>query len=413
MSFHKLHEFSILAGRRKADLLTFFCLYIAQALPMTFFATALQVTMRQASFSLSAIALTQLIKLPWIVKFIWAPLVDRSCHSLKGFRRCIVVSETVYAALILVIGALDLLSDFTVIITLIILSFVASATQDIATDALAVLSFRREEKSMVNSIQSLGSFTATLIGSGILLALLQHYGWHTVLPFLTLFVIVAVTPLLRNRHLAIEERPHTRRVRLTDSFSFLVQRQNRRQIGFLLLYYAGIISVLSMVRPWMVDLGYSMKDIGLLSGVVGSLAACVATLLSGHLIYALGRHRTRRLFALCSLLTCVFFAILSGLTPQPWHIVAGIVMLWGCYGLSTVVVYTTSMDMVRPGLEGTDFTTQTVVTHLSGIVFSVVAGHVAQLWGYTVFFGFASAVALLSLVYVSMAFKKDSVSVSG
>ena len=71
------------------------------------------------------------------------------------------------------------------------------------------------------------------------------------------------------------------------------------------------------------------------------------------------------------------------------------------------------MDMVRPGLEGTDFTTQTVVTHLSGIVFSVVAGHVAQLWGYTVFFGFASAVALLSLVYVSMAFKEDSVSVSG
>ncbi|MBM6993378.1 MAG: MFS transporter [Prevotella sp.] len=406
MSFNKFHEFSQLASHRKADLFTFFCLYIAQSLPMTFFATALQVTMRQASFSLSAIALTQLIKLPWIVKFLWAPLVDRSCTTLKGFRRCIFLSEGIYALLILVIGYLDLLSNFTVIITLIILSFVASATQDIATDALAVLSFRREEKSMVNSIQSLGSFSATLIGSGILLALLQHYGWHRVLPFLAIFVILAIIPLMRNRRLTIEALPHTRQVRLTDSFSFLGQRQNWRQIGFLLLYYAGIISVLSMVRPWMVDLGYSMKEIGLLSGVIGSLAACVATLVSGQLIFALGRWRARQLFALLSLITCLYFVLLGNLHPALWHIVVGIVLLWSCYGLSTVVVYTTSMDIVRPGLEGTDFTTQTVITHLSGIIFSVIAGHVAQHFGYSLFFIFATLLALCSLVYIVVVFRK-------
>ncbi len=407
MSFNKIHEFSQLASHRKADLFTFFCLYIAQSLPMTFFATALQVTMRQASFSLSAIALTQLIKLPWIVKFLWAPLVDRSCTTLKGFRRCIFLSESIYALLILVIGYLDLLSNFTVIITLIILSFVASATQDIATDALAVLSFRREEKSMVNSIQSLGSFSATLIGSGILLALLQHYGWHRVLPFLAIFVILALIPLMRNRRLTIEERPHTRQVRLTDSFSFLAKRRNWVQIGFLLLYYAGIISVLSMVRPWMVDLGYSMKEIGLLSGVIGSLAACIATLVSGQLIFALGRWQSRRLFALLSLVTCLYFVLLAHVHPAMWHIVVGIVLLWSCYGLSTVVVYTTSMDMVRTGLEGTDFTTQTVITHLSGIIFSVIAGHVAQHFGYTLFFIFATILALVSLVYVSLMFRQE------
>ncbi|MFQ7112948.1 MFS transporter [Hallella bergensis] len=406
MSHTKFQEFSQLAGQRKYDLFTFFCLYIAQALPMTFFATALQITMRQASFSLSAIALTQLIKLPWIVKFLWAPLVDRRCTTLKGFRRCIFLCEGIYALLILAIGCMDLLSNFTVIITLIILSFVASATQDIATDALAVLSFRREEKSMVNSIQSLGSFSATLIGSGILLALLQRFGWHRVLPFLALFVVLAVIPLMRNRQLTIKERPHTRQVRLTDSFTFLGLRRNRRQIVFLLLYYAGLISVLSMVRPWMVDLGYSMKDIGLLSGIIGSSAACIATLVSGQLIYVLGRWRARRLFALLSFVTCLYFVVLARLHPATWHVVLGIVLLWSSYGLSTVMVYTTSMDMVRPGLEGTDFTTQTVITHLSGIIFSVIAGHVAQHFGYSVFFISSSLLALTSLVYIAFAFRK-------
>ncbi len=407
MSLAKIHEFSQLANRRKGDLLTFFCLYIAQALPMTFFATALQVTMRQASFSLSAIALTQLIKLPWIVKFLWAPLIDRSCTTLKGFRRCIFISEGIYALLILVIGYLDLLSNFTVVITLIILSFVASATQDIATDALAVLSFQHKEKGLVNSMQSLGSFSATLIGSGVLLALLQHYGWHKVLPFLAVFVVLALLPLLRNRRLTQGERPITRQVRLTDSFSFLGQRANWRHIIFLLLYYAGIVSILSMVRPWMVDLGYSMKEIGILSGIVGSLAACIATIVSGHLIYFFGRWRTRRIFALCSLITCLYFVVIALLHPSLWQIIVGIVLLWSCYGLSTVVVYTTAMDIVRPGLEGTDFTTQTVITHLSGIIFSVISGHVAQYFGFSFFFAFATLLALGNLAYVLAIYKKE------
>jgi predicted MFS family arabinose efflux permease len=400
MSLAKIHEFSHLAGRRKGDLLTFFCLYIAQSLPMTFFATALQVTMRQASFSLSAIALTQLIKLPWIVKFLWAPLVDRSCTSLKSYRRCIFISEAVYALLILVIGYLDLLSDFTLIIILIILSFVASATQDIATDALAVLSFKHDEKGLVNSMQSLGSFSATLIGSGVLLAMLQHYGWHKVLPFLAIFVVFALLPLWRNRRLTQGERPTTRRVRLTDSFSFLGERKHWPHIGFLLLYYAGIVSILSMVRPWMVDLGYSMKEIGVLSGVYGSLAACVSTIVSGHLIYFLGRWRVRRLFAACSLITCLYFAAIAYLHPTYWQITLGVILLWSCYGLCTVVVYTTAMDTVRPGLEGTDFTTQTVITHLSGIILSVVAGFIAQHFGFTLFFVFATLLAAVNLTYV-------------
>ena len=55
----------------------FFCLYIAQSIPSSFFATALQVMMREANYSLATIGLLQLVKLPWVVKFLWSPLVDR------------------------------------------------------------------------------------------------------------------------------------------------------------------------------------------------------------------------------------------------------------------------------------------------------------------------------------------------
>ena len=393
-------------GRRRYDLFTFFCLYIAQSLPMTFFSTALQVSMRQASYSLSAIALMQLIKLPWILKFLWAPWVDRGCRTLKGFRKFIFVSEGVYALLILLIGHLDLQTDFRLIIVLILLSFVASATQDIATDALAVLSFRHEEKSLINSMQSLGSFFATLVGSGLLLMLLQHYGWHVVLPFLAVFVGLALWPLYRNRSLKISKREEKRRIRAADFYGFFTTRGNGAQIGFLTLYYASTIAILSMTRPWLVDLGYSMKEIGFLSGIVGSSAACAATLLGGHLIYFIGRFRARRLFALFACLTATYFAVISHFHPSGAAVLTGIVLLWAGYAMSTVTVYTTAMDRVRPGLEGTDFTIQTVITHLSGIIVSVVSGHVAEQMGYRWFFAFATAVACVSAGYVFLVFRR-------
>ena len=203
-------------SQKTLNLGTFFCLYIAQAIPMSFFSTAIQVLMRQADYSLSSIALLQLIKLPWILKFLWAPLIDRHCITMKDYKRCIISSEIVYALLILLVGLLDIQTDLYLIIGLVFLSLVASATQDIATDTLAVLSFDKRDKSLVNSMQSMGSFGGTLIGTGVLLLVLQHYGWHAVIPCLCIFVLLAVIPLLKNKRMKMTVKESAKRARLTD-----------------------------------------------------------------------------------------------------------------------------------------------------------------------------------------------------
>ena len=82
------------------NLATFFCLYIAQTIPMSFFSTVIPVMMRQENFSLSAIGLLQLIKLPWILKFLWSPMVDRHAVTTGDYKRWIFSSELIYAGLI-------------------------------------------------------------------------------------------------------------------------------------------------------------------------------------------------------------------------------------------------------------------------------------------------------------------------
>ena len=385
----------------------FFCLYIAQSIPSSFFATALQVMMREANYSLATIGLLQLVKLPWVVKFLWSPLVDRHCLTGRDFRRCIVVSEIVYAIFIILAGHLNVTDNLYLIIFMVMLSLVASATQDIATDALAILMHTGRDKSMVNSMQSMGSFGGALIGSGVLLLVLHQFGWHMVTPFLGVFVLLMLIPLLRRKDLNIAQKDVRQRARLTDFASFFVQRGIWRQIGFLLLYYASIIGILSMMRPWLVDLGYSMKEIGVMSGIIGTSSAFCASFGAGFIVRRIGIFTARILFACFILLTTLYFLGLVMLgTPTTAMLYGGIVLMWMSYGMATIVVYTSAMECVRPGREGTDFTVQTVLTHLSGIIMAGLSGAVADHFGYYGLFLAEVIIASMSLVYIILLFRK-------
>lgn len=388
------------------NLATFFCLYIAQTIPMSFFSTVIPVMMRQENFSLSAIGLLQLIKLPWILKFLWSPLVDRHTLTTRDYKRWIFSSELIYAILIFAVALLDFKTDFYTILTLIIISFIASATQDIATDALAVLAFNRKDKSLVNSMQSMGSFGGSMIGSGVLLLLFKQIGWNYLLPCLALFVIIALLPLLFNKTIDIQTKDKDQRAKKADVFYFFTRRDIWKQIGFLFLYYSGLIGTLAMLRPWLVDLGYDMKEIGMMSGVAGTFVGFLSSFIGGMIIRKIGRYKARILFAFFVLIaTCYFFG-LSYTIPTTAMLYGGIFLLWGSYGMATIVVYTTAMDCVRPGREGTDFTIQTVITHLSGMLMAILSGKIADHTGYHGLFLFETTIAFISLIYILTVFRK-------
>jgi predicted MFS family arabinose efflux permease len=396
--------------QKQKNIAAFFCLYIAQSIPMSFFSTVIPVIMRQEHFSLTQIGMLQLMKLPWILKFLWSPVIDRHSVSVADYKRWIFSSELFYAAIIFGVAFLNFKANFSLILILVIISFIASATQDIATDALAALSFRKEDKSLINSAQSMGSFGGSLVGSGLLLLLFRQIGWNMILPCVALFVLIAVIPLYFNRGIEILHREKEKqRASLRDILSFFTQKGIGKQVGFLVLYYSSMIGTLAMLRPYLVDLGYDIKDIGKMSGIFGTATGLVAAFAGGLLIKKIGREHSRTLFAIMILFTTFYFYFMStNKHPDIQLLYLGIVLLWGSYGMASVAVYTLSMDCLRPGREGTDFTIQIVITHLSGILISSLSGHIADKTNYSVLFLFEFGLACLSFVYIMIVFKKPS-----
>jgi MFS family permease len=382
---------------------TLFSLYIAQSIPMSFFSTVVPVIMRQESYSLESIGLLQLVKLPWILKFLWAPLVDNNAADRKQLRRWIILSELFYAFVILSISFFSLQTDFKLIVVLMVIAFIASATQDIATDIFAIRILRPEEKSIGNGIQSGGSFIGSLFGTGVLLLAYHYLGWQYLLWILAAFVIFAIAPLFIYKPESDLSVATKVRVKPIDILLFFKEKFARKRVLVLVFYYSGLIGILAMLKPYMVDLGYSVKEIGFMSGIVGTAVAASFALLGGFIVKYIGRKSSIYLFALINLSVGVFFYLISMHTPSLFELYAGICLLWGAYGLSTVIIYTTSMDAVRPNSAGTDFTVQIVITHLSSMLIAVFSGKIGDQMGYNGLFGLEilmSAIAILLLFFV-------------
>jgi predicted MFS family arabinose efflux permease len=385
-----------------------FSLYIAQSIPMSFFSTVIPVIMRQENYSLESIGLLQLVKLPWIFKFLWAPLIDNISRSARRNRRTVIFSELFYAAVILSISLFDLQTDFRLIVALMIVAFIASATQDIAVDIFAIRLLRPAERSIGNSMQSAGSFTGTLFGTGVLLIAYHYFGWTNLLVLLALFVVFAVVPMLVYRAPEPAGADTKTSITLAEIWRFFDEKGKHKRVLILVFYYSGIIGILTMLKPFLVDHGYNVKQIGLMSGIFGTSVAALSAFAGGWIVKKAGRKLSMYLFLSVSLIAAVWFWVMSFAVPSLPALYGGIALLWGAYGLSTVAIYTTAMDIVRKGCEGTDFTVQIVITHLSSLVLAVLSGKVGDLAGYTRLFGIEIILCLITMGVLVYALPKKN-----
>jgi len=385
--------------------ITFLGLYIAQAIPMSFFTTVVPVIMRQENYSLESIGLLQLIKLPWILKFLWAPVIDSKANTLSQYKRWIVCSELFYAVVILSIGFFSLQTNFNLILVLVVIAIFASATQDIATDALAILTLKKDQRSMGNAVQSIGGFLGALIGSGLLLIIYNYFGWRALLVGLAVFVILALIPL-KFFNYELRKKPKQNNISVKNILSFFSQKNILKHIIFLLLSSSGLAGIMVMLKPYLVDYNYTLSEIGFISGILGTATAAVFAFISGLIIKKAGTWRPLLLFALLSMIVGGIFLYLNIEGFGKTGITIAVCALWAVYGMINVAVYTLSMNKARHGLEGTDFTIQIVITQLGSLIIGGLSGLIAQKFTFQGLFMAEIILSLISLLYIFFIYRK-------
>jgi predicted MFS family arabinose efflux permease len=385
---------------------TLLTLYLAQSIPMTFFASVLPVIMRLEHFSLTSIGLLQLIKLPWLLKFLWAPVVDTASGDLIKYKKWIFSSELFYAVVIFSVAFFDISTDFGLIVILLVIAFTASATQDIATDAFSYLVLDKKQRSFGSSVQTIGNFLGTLLGSGVLLIIYHYLGWKYLIVFLAVFVLLALIPLFLYKIPATKEveSPGKKGLNPAHIYTFFKQKDIWKQIFLLTVFYWGIIGILTMQKPWLVDLGYSIKQIGMYSGVYGPAAGVVFALITGYIIRRAGLRKTMIIIFILNTLIGFYFWRLSFVKPEYWQIQLAVSGVWAVYSMGSVFVYTLIMNNIRKEKAGTDFTLQIVITHIGSMLIAVGSGKLAHQTGYKGLFFTEFIISLIVLLFFAFFF---------
>lgn len=267
-------------------------LYFSQGMPYGFQVMALPVLLRERGVSLSAIGFASALALPWMLKALWAPLVDRYASDRFGRRRSWIVPLLVLLTAVLGLTAAVCAAGEVQIGVLLGVVFVCNlltATMDIAVDGLAVELLEPEELGLGNVAQYCGYRIGMLVSGGLLLAASVSVGWSGYFAILTALTGVALLAFLLL--LPEEPRPQEQVLEARETFGALLRtlwgtvgtRQGAWLLVFLASYRAGETLIDGMFKPWLVDQGFSREQIGLWVGTWGALAAVVGSLAGGLL----------------------------------------------------------------------------------------------------------------------------------
>lgn len=163
-------------------------LYFVQGIPYGLQSSLLPVYLRGAGHSLTRIGFTKILYFPWVLKVLWAPLVDRVSskhHWLLGTVSGLALTCLFSAALA------PEAHIWGVAGTLLAMNFLASI-QDIAVDGAAVgLLKGRGELGLGNTAQVVGYKAGSVFAGGWLLAVIDVAGWSWMFMLLT-FVYAGV-----------------------------------------------------------------------------------------------------------------------------------------------------------------------------------------------------------------------------
>lgn len=358
-------------------------LYFTQYLGVGFLTIGLVAILRDGGTSLATLGLVQTIGIIWPLKFLWAPLVDRYGSRRHGHYR----SWLIPLQLGLVVTLLALTPFATPtdhlgpVIAICALFVLFSATQDIAADALAVRMLSTGDRGIGNGIQVGGNYLGSVVGGGLAVIVYDQWGWVPAILMLALLTATALGVVVAFRE--PERDVLVRRAGMRELLSVFGQPGCRHWVLVVVpLYYIGAAVGYAIVSPALVDAGWSLTKIGIVSGAIASAPAVLAALGAGLLVARWGRERVLVLGGvLLALATLCLMPLALGATSTVWTTLA-LCAFMAAYAVANVVVYTINMDYSRPDSAGTDFTTLTSFALAVSFIAAAVALTAAAWIGY-------------------------------
>jgi MFS transporter, PAT family, beta-lactamase induction signal transducer AmpG len=295
-------------------MLAILALGAASGFPNQLTESALQAWLKDSGLSNTAIGAMTYVALPYLLKPLWAPLIDRYPLRFLGRRRGWMLVTQIGLAAALALLALQNPSVALGAVTACAFAIVAcSATQDIAIDAWRTDVSLPSERGPAAAANNLGYRTAAWVAAACALVVADHFGWRAAYLMLAAVMLAFCVASWRAPEPAYRHAPpRTLRESLVAPLKELLDSPSAAiLIAVVMFFKIGDAFANKLFTPFMMDVGFSKTEIGLIVKALFTASAIGGSILGGVLMVRLGLVRSMLAFGVLAAVSNLLYCLLA------------------------------------------------------------------------------------------------------
>ena len=385
----------------------------ASGLPLALTGALLTAVLTDAAIDVRTISKLASVGLPYTLKFLWAPLLDRYRLPFLGRRRgWLVVFQLLLAGAIAALGACDPRANLDRVIALALVVATLSASHDIVIDAYNTELLAPDERAAGSSAYVMGYRIAMLLTGTVALGLGDVLPWSVIYGGLAgVMALCTLATLLADEPPTPTRAPTTLAAAFTRPLVELVTRGGGSLrtglrpalalLAFIALYKFGDALAGTMTTTFFKrELGFAWSEIAGLSKVLGFAGTLLGATAAGALVPWLGVRRALVTFGLAQALTNLLFALLAlhGRSYPLLGLALFVDSTANALGTGAFVAYL--MSQTQRSFAASQYALFTGLSSVGARVFGWLAGPLVVTLGYAGFFAVTAALALPGLVLV-------------
>ena len=374
----------------------------ASGLPRALPVSTLQAWMAVEGVDLKTIGIFSIVALPYTLKFLWSPLMDRFIPPLFGRRRgwILITQALLVAGIAAMAFSSPAQAPLSVGLIALMVAFL-SASQDIVIDAYRTDILHVQERGAGAAVAVMGYRIALIVSSSLTLILSDQIGWRNT--YLSMAVIMAtglVVTLFAPEPPQTAAPPRTLEEAVIGPLKDYFSRPSAGTFLLLIiLYKLADAYAASLMSAFLIKgIGFSATDVGTINKGLGLVSTIVGALLGGSLMVRLGLFRSLLYFGIVQAFTILTFSALAVAGKSYGMLIFAVAFENLGSGMGTAAFLALLMTMCNHRFSATQYALLSSLAALGGIAIAPTSGFVAETAGWPLFFLMSAALAIPGLI---------------
>lgn len=399
--------------------LTLLLLGFGSGLPFLLIASmTLSTRLRDVGLDLGSIGLISLASFFYLLKFLWAPLIDRFAFPLVAFlgrrRSWLLVSQVLVAVSLVALAYSRPDLDVTGLVLWVLVASFGGATQDSVVDAYRIEIAPTSAQAALAATYTLGYRFGLIVAGAGALYLAEYSGWkNAYLLMAALMLLPIVTTLLCREPVA----PESTVVRRIDFFGAFWQpfssffSTNGVLLGLALLLFVGLFKfpdqvIGVMAGPFYLDSGYTKADIATVSKLYGIWMGIAGAFLGGVCVAAFGFRKMLFAAAVGVALSNLAFLLMAQYPSQIWAFYAAVSADNLFQGFAGVTLIAFMSSLTNRNFTATQYALLVSLANLPGKFAGGVSGYLVEATSYSTFFMLSAVTVIPTLLLLAWLWKR-------